>query len=322
MTADITFRSFAIYYLRHCRTYNSKRTLEEKRRYLQRLIYFFGTTPINEIRKADVYRYIQNESRKQSNLTINRSLSVLKHLLNYAMAMDLIEKNPVKGVKFLPEEQKPITVPSRQMVAAWLAWCVEHDPLLYDLSAIAVNTGLRRGDILKIQGEDIDLDRRMLCVAVSKTKGVQYVPLNDVALGILSRRKRAGYIFVNGDTHLKGFRRRFARAKRETGLPCRFHDFRHFAATEMLYNGVDTRTIQKVLGHARLSTTERYLAVTESRVRAAVETLNVNNPAQTPRTTPLPFHVQESLWAMGDLNLRPPACKAGALGFCFGGCPA
>ena len=312
MNEGITFRRFAIFYLRYCRTYNAPRTVQGKRVYLRRDVEYFGLKKLHDITRADIECYIQDQKRTLTNLTINRSLAVLKHVFNYAMALELAEKNPVAGVRFLPEAHKPLNVPARDAVKAWLTWCIENDPLLYNLSAIAVNTGLRRGDILKIRGADIDIERRVLRVAISKTRGVQYMPLNDTALAVLARRKRDGFIFVNGDTYLKSFRRRFRTAKRATGLGCRFHDFRHSFATEMLAAGVDVRTVKNLLGHACLATTERYLAFSDSRCRAAVEKLNVNFIVGSPLTTPIPF---PQFWGREDLNLRPSAPKANGRGY-------
>ena len=316
MNEGITFRRFAIFYLRYCRTYNAPRTIEGKRRYLLTHVRYFGSVKLRDIKRADIECYIQTQKCTLTNLTINRSLAVLKHIFNYGMALDLADKNPVKGVRFLPEAHKPLNVPARDAVEAWLTWCIENDPLLYDLSAIAVNTGLRRGDILKIRGADIDIERRVLRVAVSKTQGIQYIPLNGTVLAILARRKRDGFIFVNGDTYLKSFRRRFKTARRATRFNFCFRIFRDFFATEMMFKGIHIRIIQRLLGHARLTTTERYLAVNDTDCREAVDKLNVSNPDISPLTAPLPFPSCTSLWAMGDLNLRPPACKAGGQNSC------
>ena len=289
MNTDITLRRFAITYLRYCRTYNTPHTVQGKCVYLRRHLKYFGSKKLADINRADIERYIQIQKPDFSNLTINRDIAVLKNLFFYAMVLDLIEKNPVKGVRFLPEAHKPLNVPSRETVEAWLGWCAGNDSLLHDLSAIAANTGLRRGDILTIRGEDIDVDRRFLAVTISKTGQAQNIPLNEAAFNVLARRKCEGFIFTNGDTQpLKNFRYRFQKAKKVAHFGFQFRDFRPFAATEMLVAGVDVRTVQSILGHANLSTTERYLAITPGRCRAAVEALNIKTP-NISLTVPLPF---------------------------------
>lgn len=156
---------------------------------------------------------------------------------------------------------------STQELYAWFTWCREHDTLLYDLSVIAFNTGLRQADILKIQGEDIDLGRELLTVL--RRDKVIYIPLNDMALAVLGRRKRTGFIFPG----LKDFKKRFARGVRETGVKLTFRDFRRNSAAALLNAGADLHTVQKILGHAKITTTERYIAFVDKRKRAALQRL-------------------------------------------------
>ena len=277
----IKFREFAMAYLDYSGIYNADKTMDGKARYVRRFVEAFGDHDLGEIKRADIERYIR--TRKESGAgvpTLNREIATLKNLFNYGIVSEYIECNPVKGIKLLPEVRRPLALPTVTEVEAWLIWCLQNDLLLYDLSVIAVNTGLRRGDILKICGEDIDLERHILAVAVSKTRTAQYLPLNDVAYRVLSRRKVPGFIFINGSTHIKSFRRRFRRAKSATGLPCRFHDFRHFFATEIHARGASIRTVQKLLGHARVETTERYTEVVDAGRRQAVELLQWNMEPQ------------------------------------------
>jgi integrase len=275
------FREFAMMYLDHARIYNAEKTMDGKERYVRRFVESLGDRELAYIARADIERYIQaRKAAGAGNPTINREISTLKNLFNYAIDLGYLECNPVKGVRLLPEQRKPLHLPTHAEVERWLLWCLQNDPLLYDISAIAVNTGLRRGDVLKIRGEDIDLDRRILAVAVSKTRAVHYLPINEAAYRVLAARKsRAGpgYIFTNGNGngrgHLKGFRRRFRRAKSATGFPCRFHDFRRFFASEIHGRGASIRTVQKLLGHARVATTELYVDETAGARRQAVESL-------------------------------------------------
>lgn len=276
--AEIKFSDFTGTYLRHCEVYNTPGTLSGKYRHIRRFITYFAERPLSEVTRNDIESYVATRKNAGAgNPTINRELTTLKNLFSYAVEMGHLEKNPTRGVKLLPELRAPLRVPSYDDVERWLYWCLQNDTLLYDLSAIAVNTGLRRGDILKICGEDIDLDRRVITVAVAKTRGVQYVPLNDVAYRVLARRKIPGYIFNGnngqGPGHLKNFKRRLDRARMATGLIFRFHDFRHVFACATLEAGANIRTVQVLLGHSRLSTTERYLTVTPEQTRRAVDAL-------------------------------------------------
>jgi integrase len=280
IAVGIPFSELAERYQRYCKIYNAPKTLEGKVRYARRFVEFFGDRDSATITRADVEEYVAARKETAGNPTVNRELATLKHLFHYASDLGHAEKNPVTGVRLLPEPRKPINPPSVEDVEKWLTWCLGHDLLLYDLSAIAVNTGLRRGDILKIRGEDIDVERRVLAVSIAKRRGevVEYVPLNEMVFRVLVRRKVSGYLFKNGSDHLKSFRRRFKTGKRATGLSFRFHDFRHFFATTVLAAGANIRTAQVLLGHTSVRTTQRYTAVTDDQKREAVELLKLNCP--------------------------------------------
>ncbi len=266
-------------YLEYCAGRNRPHTVKVKGWYCERFLKHLGNVPIGDITRADVERYLLKRSKSAGNFTVNREMATLRHVLNFAIERGLLERNPASKIKMLPEEKRPIRVLSDEELARYFSWCKGNDPLLYDLSIIAFNTGLRRGDIIKIRGEDVDERRRVLAVKVSKRRGelVLYLPLNDVAQEVLQRRKKRfgkEYLFPgeNG-THLVEFKRHFARAVKETGIEFRFADFRHNCATALITTGADLKTVQTTLGHSSITTTERYLAVIDERQREALKRL-------------------------------------------------
>ena len=251
---------------------NAETTLYNKRIYIKRYLGYFGNVPIEGITRGEIEGYLQG--RNAGVPTLNRELTTLRHALNYAVDLNHLERNPAARIPLLPEERKPIRVLSTAELYTYFTWCRANDTLLYDISVIAFNTGLRRGDILKIRGEDIDLGRELLTVAVSKTKRPLYMPLNDIVLAVLRRRNRKGYIFPGQEgLPLRGFKRRFTRAVRETSIKFVFSDFRKNCATALADAGADAFTIQKILGHSKITTTERYVEVADQKKRAALARL-------------------------------------------------
>lgn len=279
----ITFEDFAVIYLEYSRMYNAPKTIKGKERYIKRFVAFFGYTPLVDITRVDVTGYIvhRKEIALASKIVINREITVLRHLFNYAFDMDYVKNNPTGRTRRFPESPRPIDPPTAAEIKTFLAWCLTNDPLLHALVTVAAYTGLRKGDILGMKGKDIDLDRRLLKITVSKTGEEQYIPLNDKVLTVLAKRKGNTYIFPSSYTRLavnnvpiKRFDRRFRTAKKATGLEFRFHDLRHAFAFAVLDAGANIRTVQKLLGHAKLTTTERYLAVTDTQKRDAIEALD------------------------------------------------
>lgn len=186
----VTVKGFAPTYLAWCRVHNAPKTVTSKEMYVRRFVRFFNTTPLADIKRANVERYIQTRSAVAGNPTVNRETAALKHIFTYAIALEHVEHNPVKGIKLLPEHRKSLVLPSADEIKEWLKWCRENDPLLYELSAIALNTGLRRGDVVRITAQNIDLENHVLRVPMSKTGREICVPLNTSALRVLTRRKK------------------------------------------------------------------------------------------------------------------------------------
>lgn len=137
---------------------------------------------------------------------------------------------------------------------------------LKDIVVFAINTGMRRGEILTLKWPQVDLDRRVLTLLVTKNKKKRGVPINAVVQELLrrkvSKRTDSDYVFPSEagtliDPH--NLERAFRSARKAAKLlDLRFHDLRHTAASRMAQAGVEIYTIAKILGHETLSVTTRY----------------------------------------------------------------
>ncbi|MEA2283189.1 MAG: hypothetical protein QOK21_3796 [Solirubrobacteraceae bacterium] len=154
----------------------------------------------------------------------------------------------------------------------------DEDRQLGEVVRIAAYTGLRRGELVALRWRDVRWDERVLVVEralsdtrerTTKGRRVRYVPLGDQALGSLDRLSQRpnftaaeDYVFCStvGDRlDPSALRRRYVAARDAAGLPAlRFHDLRHTAGN-LLTRVLDPVTVNDVLGHADLKTTERYL---------------------------------------------------------------
>jgi integrase len=275
-----TLQEIAPSYFAFCESRNNAATLKDKRRYVARFAAFLGGKPLREVERADVEDYqTRRKNAGAGNALVNRELAYIKHFFSYALARGVVVANPCRGVKMLPEVKRTPRILSESELRRYFAWCRANDPLLYDLSVVAYNTGLRRGDLLKIRGADVNDDRYELAVSVSKRNGelALTLPLNEDALKVLSRRKAEcgdGFLFPGkSGGHLTDFKGRFLRAVAATGIKFRFMEFRHNCATALLEAGADIFDVQQILGHSSITTTTRYLALVDERKRAAIERL-------------------------------------------------
>lgn len=168
----------------------------------------------------------------------------------------------------------------------------ERDRLLVALFAYA---GLRRSELLGLDWQDVDLDRRLLKIRRAKGGRQRIVPLHPALepLFVDYLRVRAGdpepalFVGVQGkrlsQTILTQTFRRYARAagvtERKHVTP---HTLRHVFASELLRAGANLRQIQELLGHKHLDSTQRYTRVTAHELRGAVKRLSFSRVPSEP----------------------------------------
>jgi len=155
---------------------------------------------------------------------------------------------------------------------------------------LALNTGMRRGEILDLQWEHVNFIARTIFIAKSKTGRTRTIPMNDVVFEKLKALKQdAGtrdFVFsvsktgVNIDSIKTGWRNACAAA----GLvDLRFHDTRHTFATRLRANGVHEWDIRDLLGHTTTRMTSVYTHQTPANLRQAVTTLGQSKPGRVVR---------------------------------------
>ena len=187
--------------------------------------------------------------------------------------------NPAAAVTIRSERGRRLyKIPSAREITSRIAALTSQDALieLRDrfMVEFAYGSGLRRGEIMKIDVDDIDRTERVACVT-GKGDRSRMVPLTEKCCGMLreylSIRKAAhGPVFVNLQTgrrlscnHIsKVFRRR---------LGYKTHAMRHACATHLLQNGCDVRIVQELLGHQKIDTTGIYTHLKTGDLRRAVE---------------------------------------------------
>lgn len=247
---------------------------------------FFGKLSLNSISMAHVERFKVERSEEISSAGTNRDLAMLRFMLNFAMRQDYIVRNPVKGVKFLPEGPGAIRVLSHDEQRRYLDAA---NPLLRDIATLIVETGMRPGEIFAICPVDVHLDRRYLFVPDGKTRFARRnIPLTDAAVNILKRRvakARGCYLFWHKSdlnrpltTIQKAHQTAVIAAKVRPRF--RLYDLRHTFGTRSAMAGVDLATLKELMGHAAISVTMRYIHPTPEHKREAVRKLEQYNVEQ------------------------------------------
>ncbi len=246
------------------------------------LLKYFGGKSLSTITSWQCEKYkserikdISKRGTLVSQATVNRELACLKTMLNFAVDQGLIGTNPMRKVKLFRENPKNFrTVTDEEFKKVYINAFESLKPILI----MAINTGMRRGEILSLKWENVKLDKGYILVDETKNNEQRYIPINEVLKKHLKSVKLNAcceYVFTHNGKTFKSIRTTFDTALLKSGVEkFRFHDLRHTFASRLVMNGVDLVTVQELMGHKSLSMTKRYSHPTPDHKKHAVESLN------------------------------------------------
>jgi len=271
---------------RYYETYSktNKKSYERDETSIKILKRFFSGKTLQQINAWLVERYksqrqkeLTRYGRHPSKATINRELACLKHMFTKAVEWGLVSSNPVKKVKLFPEKPNKLRVLSNDEFEK--LYNVSSD-FLKPILVIAINTGLRRSEILNLRWEDINFKEGFIYISDSKNNDSRVIPINQTLrerLELLKNKSTGDYLFSYGDSAepVKSIKKGFWAALRRSGIDhCRFHDLRHTFASRLVMSGVDIVTVKELMGHKDIKMTMRYSHPTPEHKKQAVERLN------------------------------------------------
>jgi len=241
-----------IYWERHW-----KRLLGQGGLYIKKsLVTAFGTRTLDRITPGLVQDYYNHKRDATSAATANRHLARLAHIFSSARKWkEFVGPNPTYEVNKEREENQKTRFLSKEEIAKLLPVCGER---LYPIIVCALHTGMRRGEIVGLRWENIDLNVGIIFILKSKSGKAREVPITPQLAEVLrSMQPRAeGEVF---ELPVVTLRRHFAKALEKAEIQnFRFHDLRHtFASTFVMSTG-DLPALQRILGHSSLKMTQRY----------------------------------------------------------------
>lgn len=205
--------------------------------------------------------FIDDTRHKYAAATINRSLSTLKKGLTIAWRRKLIPENYGARIMLMSVNNQREVFLDVQQVRHLASFCTT------EVQAViwaALLTGCRRGELLKIQAEDIKDDVIFIPKENSKTKKPKIVPI----IPALKPWLEYFPLTISVDGVKSSFRRARVKADMEH---VNFHDLRHSCASILIGLGVDLYTVSKILGHSSITTTQRYAHLVIGQQRTALE---------------------------------------------------
>ena len=154
-------------------------------------------------------------------------------------------------------------------------------PHFVPMLIVAINTGMRKGELLDLQWEQVDFKNLTITIKQSKSGRVRHIPVNNKVQEALESLlgPHSGSVFRYNGSGVSDINHAFRGALKRSGIPrCRFHDLRHAFATRLVLAGVDLATVMQLMGHANISTTMRYAHPSPPHKREAVERLDLTQP--------------------------------------------
>jgi integrase len=179
-------------------------------------------------------------------------------------------------VKFFKENNKRVRYLEKEEIPRLINNCCEY---LKGIVIIAVNTGMRRGEIFNIKWQDIDLNNGIIYIRNSKSGEKREIPINEaVKRAFINIRKHpdSSYVFYKlGGNPRRDIRKTFLQALKKSGIVgFRFHDLRHTFASQLVMSGVDLNTVRELLGHKTIQMTLRYSHLSCDHKKRAVDALS------------------------------------------------
>jgi integrase/recombinase XerD len=237
--------------------------------------------------KADIVDFVEIlRSEDNSMSSICRRLSAIKGLCRYLLLEGIVKEDPSEGLQSPKKwERLPrsLSISEVRSVLDFSSSSNAQDPIIvrnHVMFELLYSSGLRVSELVGLKIDDINFEAGFLRV-LGKGSKERIVPLHIRAIESVKKyislqrteilkKKRSSYLFVTrrGESMT---RQRFWQAVKslggKLGIELSPHTIRHSFATHLLEGGADLRSLQKMLGHADISTTQIYTKVTAERLK-------------------------------------------------------
>jgi integrase/recombinase XerC len=255
---------------------------------LREFVKFFEARDLTELTYLDIRSFLAFlKTREYSKSTISRKLACLRSFFKYLVRENILSQNPAAAIatpkkeKRLPSFMNPDEITRILEAPARNCWEEKRDKAILEM---LYSSGLRVSELAGLNHDDLDFFGGLVRVR-GKGKKERIVPVGQMAINGLrayldmkppkevpNAIKRPLFISRIGSRLTdRSVRRMVLKYVKRTGLSKEIspHTFRHSFATHMLDRGADLRSVQELLGHANLSTTQIYTHVTTQRLKDA-----------------------------------------------------
>ena len=237
-----------------------------------------------KLEKKDIQKYIQNNLKDSNPSSISRTISTLKSFYKYLKINNQIKINPMQAISSPKKAQKLPKVLSEDEIENLLDINLKTD---YDFRNKAMlelmySSGLRVSELINLTLNDVDTKSALVKI-FGKGSKERIIPLTEYACEALDnyilyhrtnlfKHSENNYLFLNNHGEKmtrQGFFKILKKIAQEKKIKTDFspHTLRHSFATHLLKHGADLRSIQELLGHSDISSTQIYTHITNERLQ-------------------------------------------------------
>lgn len=279
---------------------NNKKSYKSDIYMLNIILNYFGANTVAQKitpNKIEQFKEFLRTERNAKNSTINHYLTTLSKMFNIGIDNGIIRNNPLQKVSKLREdnnktryltkaEEKRLFIEIEREYEVLDRYTRKKkitQPYLYlkPIIITALQTGMRRGEILNLKWSNIDFSQGFIELLETKSGKSRKIPISStLKVTLLGIKTNSEYVFVNPKTNepYTDLKKSFHTVIKKAGIKnFRFHDLRHTVATRLVEKNIDLFVVQDILGHSKITTTQRYAHPVPQRKLDAIEILNNYN---------------------------------------------
>ncbi|MGI8424450.1 MAG: tyrosine-type recombinase/integrase, partial [Chloroflexota bacterium] len=269
---------FALYLERYARKH--KRSYDNDENLFRRYLTGWSTRGLSSIDRSDIERLHSAIGDDHGHYAANRTLSLLSAMFNKALLWGWAgTTNPARGVPRFREEQRERFLYADELPRFFKAIQQEPDTEARDAILLMLFTGARRSNVLSMRRQDVNIERAVWRIPLTKSGKAQNVSLAPIALQVLAPRLAmhtdSEFVFPgrHGVGHRSEVRSAWDRIRESAEIKdVRLHDLRRTLGSWQAAGGASLPIIGKTLGHSNVATTAIYARLDLDPVRAAVTT--------------------------------------------------
>jgi integrase len=261
----VKFYDFAKEYLQWSKVNKKASTYNREICIMRGLDKEFEGKTIQEITAWQIEKW---KSKRKETLvagSVNRELTLLKHIFSKAIEWGKLKESPAKGVKRFKGETKRVRFLMPDEIQKLLSNCGDLlEGNLKPIVTIAVHTGMRKGELLGLEWDRVNFEQGIISLFDTKNHERRDIPMDETVRATLqSIERKENLIFSNKSgeriDNVRVHRAFHEVLKRSDIIDFHFHDLRHtFASNLVMQEGVELNDVRELLGHKSMSMTLRY----------------------------------------------------------------